>query len=104
MANDWPYKTIAIKEDIHADIRMTAAKEGVRIREVAERAFRLGLDAGRWQQSAAELAGALADICNLTDDGNEVPTFSGMRRGVFKIARTALAAYDAAQSQEETPR
>ena len=102
MANDWPYKTIAIKEDIHADIRMVAAKEGIRIREVAERAFRLGLAAGELAEVVKGLefvpTGTLLNgtpvkrcpVCGWT-----------MEHATDCALAAALAAYDAAQNPQE---
>ena len=103
MNKKWPYKTLAIGEGVHTDIRIAAAKAGVSKKEMAERAFRLGLDAGRWQQSAAELAEALKSLEYEVDKAHV--GMSSLHPGcavcrALSQARTALAAYEAAREGE----
>lgn len=98
----WPYKTLAIGEDVHTDIRIAAAKAGVSKKEMAERAFRLGLAAGELAEVVKGLEFVPTGTLLNGTPVKRCPRCGWTRGHATDCAlAAALAAYDAAQNPQE---
>jgi len=83
------FQTLAIDEQLHTDISLVAAKEGLHKYEVAERLCRLGLVAG-------DLAAALRDLVHADAFQETSPEPSDGDYTRLASASLALDAYEAA--------
>ena len=91
-----------IDAQLKKDIKITAAKEGVSMKEVAERAFRLGLAAGELAEVVKGLEFVPTGTLLNGTPVKRCPVCGWTRGHATDCAlAAALAAYDAAQNPQE---